>query len=74
MSKNCPKTENCPLFRGEMLASKKAQEIYMRIYCTSGETGRNRCKRFQLVKEGYKPNPDLMPNDDRTAEDIIKDM
>lgn len=42
MSENkdyCPKTEKCPLFQGEMLASKKAQEIYMRIYCTAGEKG-----------------------------------
>ncbi len=70
----CPKTEKCPLFQGEMLASKKAQEIYMRIYCTAGEKGRNRCKRFMLVKEGYKPAPDIMPNDDRTVEQIIKDL
>ncbi len=74
MSDNCPKTEKCPLFQGEMLASKKAQEIYMRIYCTAGKVGMNRCKRFQLVKEGHKPSDDLMPNDDRSIEDIIKDM
>ncbi len=57
-----------------MLASKKAQEIYMRIFCTAGEVGMNRCKRFQLVKEGHKPSNDLMPNDDRSIEEIIKDM
>ncbi len=74
MSDYCPKTEKCPLFQGEMLASKKAQEIYMRIFCTAGDVGMNRCKRFQLVKEGYKPSNDLMPNDDRSVEDIIKDL
>jgi len=71
---NCPKTDTCPLFQGEMLASKKAQEIYMRIYCTAGEKGRNRCKRFMMVKEGYKPSDDLMPNDEHSIEQIIKDM
>ena len=74
MSDYCPKTEKCPLFQGEMLASKKAQEIYMRIFCTAGEVGMSRCKRFQLVKEGHKPSDDLMPNDDRSVEEIIKDM
>jgi hypothetical protein len=70
----CPKTETCPLFQGEMLASKKAQEIYMRIYCTAGEIGMNRCKRFQMVKAGYKPADTLMPNDERSVDDIIKDL
>ncbi len=70
----CPKTEKCPLFQGEMLVSKKAQDIYMRIFCKAGEKGRNRCRRFQLVKEGFNPASDIMPNDDRTVDDIIKDM
>ena len=71
---NCPKTDTCPLFQGEMLASKKAQEIYMRIYCTAGEKGRNRCRRFVMVKEGYKPAPDIMPNDERDIQQIIDEM
>ncbi|NPA66978.1 MAG: hypothetical protein GXO50_00045 [Chlorobi bacterium] len=70
----CPKHKTCPLFQGEMLASKKAQEIYMRIYCTAGEKGRNRCKRFMLVKAGYSSPDDLMPNDERTLEQIIKEL
>lgn len=70
----CPKTEKCPLFQGDMLASKKAQEIYMRLYCTAGELGRNRCKRFMIVQEGFKPEDDVMPNDDRSVQDIIDNM
>jgi len=70
----CPKYEKCPLFNGEILTSEKATEIYKKIYCKAGEKGRNRCKRFMLVKEGYKPSHDLMPNDERSVEQIIKDM
>jgi hypothetical protein len=70
---NCPKTNTCPLFQGEMLASSKAQEIYMKLYCTVGEKGRNRCKRFMLVQQGYKPADNVMPNDERTIEQIIQD-
>jgi hypothetical protein len=73
-NKYCPKTEKCPLFIGEMLASEKAQEIYMRLYCTGGEKGRNRCKRFLIVQEGFKPGDDVMPNDERSVDDILKDM
>ncbi|NPA44647.1 MAG: hypothetical protein GXO49_03855 [Chlorobi bacterium] len=72
--KYCPKHETCPLFQGEMLASKKAQKIYMRLYCTAGEKGRNRCRRFQLVQKGYTPAEDIMPNDDRSVEAIIRDL
>ena len=71
--KNCPKTEKCPLFQGDMLASKKAQEIYMKLYCTNGEVGRNRCKRFQVVQLGFKPADHIMPNDDRDAQQIVDD-
>lgn len=72
--KYCPKTEKCPLFIGEMLASKKAQEIYMRLYCTAGEKGRNRCKRFMIVQKGKKPSDDIMPNDDRSLDELLKDL
>ena len=68
----CPKTEKCPLFQGEMLASKKAQEIYMKLFCKAGEAGRMQCKRFLLTVEGIKPTIDLMPNDRRSVEEIIK--
>lgn len=71
---HCPKTPKCPLFQGKMLASNRAQEIYMRLYCTSGESGRMQCKRFLLVQEGIKPEPELMPDDSRSVEEIIKDM
>ena len=69
----CPKTDKCPLFKGDMLASEKAQEIYMRLYCISGEIGQSRCKRFQIVKEGYRPADTVMPNDERTTQQIIDD-
>lgn len=72
--KICPKTEKCPLFIGEMLASKKAQEIYMRLYCTGGEKGRSRCKRLMIVNAGKKPTGDIMPNDDRPLDDLLKDL
>ena len=70
----CPRHKKCPLFIGEMLASKKAQEIYIRIFCKDGEKGRNRCIRYQIIKEGFKPTPDIMPNDDRLPKKLIENL
>ena len=71
---NCPKRPQCSLFQGEMLESKKAEEIYIKLFCNNGEVGRMDCKRFLLTLENIKPTIDLMPNDSRTVEEIIKDM
>lgn len=69
----CEKTAKCPLFQGEMLASKKAQEIYMRLYCTGGLAGKKQCKRYQVSQLLKGPVPkDIMPNDVRTAEEIVE--
>jgi len=69
--KFCPKTPTCPLFKGTLLASSKAQEIYMSIYCKAGESGRMNCKRYRLAIRDISPPPDLMPNDKRSVEQII---
>lgn len=70
----CPKTEKCPLFKGTMLASKKAQEIYMNLYCKAGVAGRMACKRFLVASMNVSPPPDLMPDDQRSPEEIVAAM
>ena len=72
--KLCPKTEKCPLFQGEMLASKKAQEIYMNLYCKGGEEGRMNCKRYLVAIKNLKPPIDLMPNDERDINELINKL
>ena len=75
MTKNlCPKTEQCPLFQGEMLASSKAQEIYLNLYCRNGEEGRMNCKRYLMTLKNLTPPNDLMPNDDRDIDEIIRQI
>jgi hypothetical protein len=69
----CIKAIGCPLFQGEMLVSMKAQEIYMGLYCNNGEKGQHRCRRLQTVRAGYKPDDKVMPNDERSVEQIISD-
>jgi len=70
---NCPKTEKCPLFQGEILVSKVAQEIYMDLYCTKGEHGRSRCMRFMLSKHLIGPvSVEVMPNDQRSFDELLE--
>ncbi len=67
----CPKTLQCPLFQGQMLASEKAQEIYMNLFCKAGFKGRMSCKRFLVSSAGVKPPLEIMPDDSRSVEEII---
>jgi hypothetical protein len=68
----CIEAVNCRFFQGEILVGEKAQEIYVRLYCRGGEQGHTRCKRLLTVKAGYNPGAKLMPNDERTVEQIIE--
>ncbi len=72
--KICPKASKCPLFKGESVADKESQKIYLKLYCKNGKMGQMECKRF-LVSEAYKkPLDSLLPNDPRTIEEIIEQM
>jgi len=68
----CPKTAKCPLFQGEILVSKVAQEIYMELYCDNGVNGRSKCKRFLLSESLKRPiSVEVMPNDERSIEELL---
>lgn len=70
----CPVTAKCPLFRGTLLADKKAQEIYISVYCMAGQRGRSACKRYQVLRRGISPPTDLLPNDKRPIEQIVSEI
>ncbi len=72
--KICPKATNCPLFNVKSIKIKKSVEIYKKIYCNNGLDGRKSCKRFLVSEKFGKPDDDLLPNDPRTADEIIRDM
>jgi hypothetical protein len=69
---NCPKTETCPLFQGKILESEKAKDIFIKFFCTAGESGRMECKRYLLAIDGYKPDISILPNDPRSVEELKK--
>lgn len=69
----CPKTETCPLFQGKIVKNSKAHEVFLKFYCTAGETGRLECKRFLLSLENYEPDTSVLPNDPRSIAELKKD-
>jgi hypothetical protein len=73
MSQNCPKTEKCPLFVGNMLVSEVAHKIYMDLFCTKEDAWQNKCVRYKLSQIFKGPvSVDVMPNDKRNLEELIE--
>jgi len=73
MSQNCPKTEKCPLFNGNILVSEVAHKIYMDLFCTKEENWKNRCIRYKLSQVFNGPvSIEVLPNDKRNLEDLIQ--
>jgi hypothetical protein len=70
----CPYTPTCPLFNGELLATREANEIYLSVFCNNGISGRLDCKRFLVKQAGFTPPHDLMPGDTRTVEEICQSL
>jgi len=69
----CPKTPACPIFNG-ILKGTEFTEVYKKQYCEAGETGRKRCRRFQVASVIGKCPPNILPNSTKTAEQIIDEM
>jgi len=74
MEMNCPKTEKCPLFNGNLLKRSESEITYKKLYCSAGESKWKQCKRF-MVSESTGKCPDfVMPNSTYTLEEIIARM
>lgn len=71
--KICPAAEKCPIFSGVLQGIEMTSKAYKTRYCEAGEAGRQKCKRWQ-VKEAFGKVPEkLLPNSDRSVQDIAKD-
>lgn len=72
-SQICPKTPACPIFNG-ILKGTMYTEVYKKQYCEAGETGRNRCRRYQVASITGKCPPNVLPNASKTADEIVAEM
>jgi hypothetical protein len=69
----CPKTPACPIFNG-ILKGTEFTDVYKKQYCEAGESGRKRCRRFQVASLTGKCPPNVLPNSSKTAEEIVIEM
>lgn len=68
----CKYSKSCPIYNGVLKNRKMTIQAYMESYCSAGEENWSRCKRFQLTElYGFCPS-EILPNDNRSIEDLIK--
>jgi hypothetical protein len=69
----CPKTPKCPIFNG-VLQGTQYTETYKSLYCNAGQTGREKCRRFQVAEKCGMCAPDVLPNSSKSVDEIISKM
>ncbi len=69
----CPNTPKCPIFNG-VLKGTEYTSTYRNLYCESGESGRNKCRRFQVAQIMGRCPENILPNSIKTVEEIVEAM
>ena len=73
MKEICPKTENCPLFKGEILQRDQSTNIYKVLFCEAGKEKYMTCKRYIASEKTGKPVPaNILPNSSKSIDEIIE--
>ena len=69
----CPVYEKCPIFSGVLKGKNFTTSSYKKQYCEAGLDARNNCKRW-LCRNKFGKAPDyLLPNSDKTLDEIGKE-
>ena len=72
--KICPRAAKCPIYSGVLESKVVLVQTYKSMYCETGESGRDKCKRYQVIMRGWACPPDLLPNSHVSVDDIISKM
>jgi len=73
MNSTCPKSENCPIFKGGVLKRAESEQVYRNLYCNSGEKNYSKCVRYIVSEKTGKSAPtDILPNCSKDLNEIIK--
>lgn len=70
----CKNYQNCPVFNGILHDKQFTAKSYRMQFCEAGQTGWEKCRRYQVKELTGKCPPDLLPNCIKTAEEVIKTM
>ena len=72
--KICPRAASCPIYSGILESNVVLVQTYKSIYCEAGKSGRDKCKRYQvIVRVGVCP-PRYLPNSHTPVDEIISEM
>jgi len=71
MESICKNFEKCPIYSGILEGKAITAKGYKVQYCEAGEKGWNLCKRYQVKERIGKVPPDLLPNSNKSIDDII---
>lgn len=70
----CKYSERCPIYNGILRSRKMTIQAYMDSFCNAGEENWSKCKRFQIAEIYGSCPPEILPNDRRNIDDIIKEF
>jgi hypothetical protein len=73
MNDVCPSAEKCPIFTGILKDKSFTTKAYKEQYCEAGIEGRNNCRRFQCKQKFGKVPENLLPNSNKSLDDIQKE-
>jgi len=74
MEKICKNYEKCPIYHGVLKDRTTTAKVFKIQFCEAGEFGWNKCKRYLIKEQTGKCPPDLLPNCDKSVEQIIREM
>ncbi len=69
----CPSSPKCPIFTGILKDKFFTTKAYKAQFCEAGEEGRNNCLRWQCKQKFGKVPEDLLPNTNKTLEQIYEE-
>ncbi len=71
----CKNYEKCPIFNGILVGKEATTYSYKKSFCTDpSPTGWQSCKRYIVKEKTGKCPPDVLPNSNKSIEDIINNM
>jgi hypothetical protein len=71
----CKNYEKCPIFNGILGGKEATIKSYKKTYCTNpSPTGWVTCKRYIVKERIGKVPPELLPNSNKSIEEIINSM
>lgn len=70
----CASYAKCPVFNDVLKGMDMTVKSYKRQYCEAGSEGWNKCKRFQVKQKTGQCPPNLLPNSNKSIDEIISRM